>query len=201
MFSMATASSNPVSWLLSQFTFGKIFLAFVTYIAFRVAYQIVYYRFFHPLAKFPGPFWASVTRLWIAYHNLKEDEYLVVWDLHKKYGPVVRVTPTLLVVSDATKLPVIYHRYADKTKHYITGSFGKTESVFNMQDHKQHATFRKMIAGPYSFTNVRKMEPLIDARIKQWNAKLNEKFAKTGEKFDFAPWAVSVLGPGGLGYC
>ena len=187
---MATASANPVTGLLSQITFGRIFLAIFAYIGFKVAYQIVYYRFFHPLAKFPGPFWASVTRLWITYHNLKEDEYLVFWDLHKKYGPIVRVTPTLLVVSDATKLPSIYHRYADKSKHYITGSFGKTESVFNMQDHKQHAYFRKLIAGPYSFSNVKKMEPLLDQRIRDWINRLDTTFAKTGEKFDFAPWAV-----------
>lgn len=37
----------------------------------------------------------------------------------------------MLSVSDATKLPVIYHRFADKSQHYITGSFGKTESIFN----------------------------------------------------------------------
>lgn len=34
------------------------------------------------------------------------------------------------------------------------------------------------------------MEPLIDVRIKEWVDKISEKFAKTGDKFDFAPWAV-----------
>lgn len=63
-------------------------------------------------------------------------------------GPVIRITPTMLLVSDATKLPDIYSRHADKSKHYITGSFGKTESLFNMQDSKQHAHFRKIAAGP-----------------------------------------------------
>lgn len=63
-------------------------------------------------------------------------------------GPVVRITPTLLLVSDPTKLPDIYHRNADKTGHYITGSFGETESLFNIRSHKTHAAFRKHIAGP-----------------------------------------------------
>ena len=63
-------------------------------------------------------------------------------------GPVIRITPTMLLVSDATRLPEMYHRQANKSKHYITGSFGKAESVFNMQDWKQHAYHRKMIAGP-----------------------------------------------------
>jgi hypothetical protein len=63
-------------------------------------------------------------------------------------GPVVRITPTLLLVSDHEKLPEVYHRNADKTGHYITGSFGETESLFNMRSHKTHAVFRKHVAGP-----------------------------------------------------
>jgi hypothetical protein len=96
----------------------------------------------------------------------------------------------MLLVSDATKLPDIYHRQANKSKHYITGSFGKTESVFNMQEHKSHARFRKLIAGPYSFTKIKKMEPLIDTRIVEWVEALENRFAKTDARFDFAPWAV-----------
>ncbi|KAL1845821.1 hypothetical protein Plec18167_009274 [Paecilomyces lecythidis] len=183
---MAIEGSRLISFIAP----GNIALLVVGYYVFRFLWQIVYYRFFHPLSKFPGPFWASVTRLWIAYYNLRGDEYRVVYDLHKRYGPVVRITPTLIIVSDATKLPEIYDRYADKTAHYITGSFGKTESLFNMRDHKKHAFFRKIAAGPYSFTNVKKMEPLFDLRINHWISKMEDKFANTGEKFDFAPWAV-----------
>jgi hypothetical protein len=162
------------------------------------------------------------------YHNLKEDEPMVCMELHKKYGsrrpslsygynlltistgPIIRITPTLLLVSDATKLPDIYHRYADKSRHYVTGSFGTVESLFNMQDSKQHARFRKIAAGSYryvvfsdsntgemvlmerlhSFSNIKKMEPLIDLRVNDWIDSLSTRFAKTGETFDFAPNAV-----------
>ncbi|KAG0158664.1 hypothetical protein PDIDSM_6183 [Penicillium digitatum] len=142
------------------------------------------------VTNFPGPFWGSVTRLWIAWQNLQETEVPTVYALAKKHGPVVRITPTLLLVNDHKKLPELYHRNADKTGHYITGSFGETESLFNMRSHKTHAGFRKHIAGPYSFSNIKKMEPLVDERITQWIGKLNEKFAKSGEAFDFAWWAV-----------
>ncbi|KAF9638734.1 putative cytochrome p450 protein [Lasiodiplodia theobromae] len=169
---------------------SKLILTAIAYITFKVLYQIVYYRFLHPLAKFPGNFWGSVTRLWITYHNVKEDECQTFRELHKEHGPVIRITPTMLLVSDATKLPEIYHRNANKSQHYITGSFGKTESLFNMQDHKQHSYFRKIAASPYSFSNIKKMEPLIDARMKEWVKKIDHSFARTGGKFDFAPWAV-----------
>ena len=96
----------------------------------------------------------------------------------------------MLLVSDATKLPDIYHRQANKSKHYITGSFGNSESVFNMQEHRTHAAFRKLIAGPYSFTNIKKMEPLVDTRIEDWVEALDTRFVNSNSPFDFAPWAV-----------
>lgn len=51
---------------LSYLSFRNLILAILGYFVARVLYQIVYYRCFHPLSKFPGPFWGSVTRLWIA---------------------------------------------------------------------------------------------------------------------------------------
>lgn len=72
--------------LLSQVTVTKAILGLVGYIALRFVYQIVYYRFFHPLSVFPGPFWGSVTRLWIAWHNLQETEVPTVHALAKEYG-------------------------------------------------------------------------------------------------------------------
>ena len=96
----------------------------------------------------------------------------------------------MLLVSSADKLPDVYSRNANKSKYYVTGSFGKTESLFNMQDHRVHAHYRKIAAGPYSFSNIKKMEPLVDARMRAWMAKMDERFASTGERFDLAPWAV-----------
>lgn len=65
---------------------GLAALLWVVYVVGSFIWQIVYYRFFHPLAKFPGPFWGSVTRLWITYHNVKEDECQVFQALHRRYG-------------------------------------------------------------------------------------------------------------------
>ena len=188
---MASESATTLSRaIIAQITFTKLFLLFSAYLIFCALYQIIRYRFFHPLSKFDGPFLATVTRVWIAYHCIKGDEFQVFGELQKKYGDVVRITPTLLLVNDSTKMPDIYHRQANKSNFYVNGSFGDTESVFNMQDWRQHAYHRKMIAGPYSFTNIKKMEPLVDARISGWINKIDELFAKTGNIFDFCPWAV-----------
>jgi hypothetical protein len=173
--------------MVSYFTVKNALLFLLAYIALSAIYQVIRYRFFHPLSKFPGPFWGSVTRLWFAYRNLIGDENDVCMELHKQYGkssglqysltvngeylrvwfpgmlmlvptplgPVIRITPTLLLVSDATRLPEMYHRQANKSLHYITGSFGAVESVFNMLDWRQHAHYRKLIAAPVSYFCVR----------------------------------------------
>ena len=65
---------------------GKALLAVGTWVLYKWLYQIVYYRFFHPLKIFPGLFWGSVTRLWLGYRCVKVDECEVVIDLHKKHG-------------------------------------------------------------------------------------------------------------------
>ena len=96
----------------------------------------------------------------------------------------------MLLISDATKLPEVYARNANKSKYYVTGSFGKTESLFNMQDHRVHAHYRKIAAGPYAFSNIKKMEPLVDERMRHWVRIMGERFEGKGEKFDFAPWAM-----------
>jgi hypothetical protein len=178
---MSSTSQTP--HLLALLTPINILLAAISLPILSFTYQIIYYRFFHPLRHFPGPFWASVTRLWIAYHNILGDECETELALHKKYGPVLRITPTLLLVSDATKLPEVYSRQANKSSHYITGSFGEQESLFNMKEHKVHAHFRKIAAGPYAFSNIKKMEPLVDLRIGQWLEKLDGLFAEKSKHF------------------
>jgi hypothetical protein len=72
--------------VLSLVTVTNVILGLVAYVALKFGWQVIYYRFFSPLAKFPGPFWGSVTRLWIAWHNLQETEVPTVYALAQKYG-------------------------------------------------------------------------------------------------------------------
>lgn len=65
---------------------GLILALPLVYVLGSFAYQIIYYRFLHPLRTFPGPFWASVTRLWITYHNVNGDEPTTFQELHRIYG-------------------------------------------------------------------------------------------------------------------
>ena len=54
---------------------------------------VVYQRFLHPLASYPGPLAASLTNIWKSYYvyNLVLHEKLV--ELHEQHGAVVRIGP------------------------------------------------------------------------------------------------------------
>lgn len=46
----------------------------------------VYSLYFHPLSKYPGPFWARVSSFPSWWHGLKKDRHIWLFDLHEKYG-------------------------------------------------------------------------------------------------------------------
>lgn len=59
-----------------------------------VALYVVYQRLLSPFSRIPGPFWASLSRLWLAWHAYKGDVHAVTVRLHEKYGKVVRIAPS-----------------------------------------------------------------------------------------------------------
>lgn len=50
----------------------------------------IYRVFFHPLSKFNGPRLASLSKLWHVYHARNSTNYLLMDEIHKKYGALVR---------------------------------------------------------------------------------------------------------------
>ncbi|CAK7231404.1 hypothetical protein SBRCBS47491_007919 [Sporothrix bragantina] len=56
--------------------------------------MLVYRAAFHRLGRFPGPFGARLSNLWITGKSIqKQDKCLIIQDLHKQYGDIVRIAP------------------------------------------------------------------------------------------------------------
>lgn len=47
---------------------------------------IIYCRYFHPLRSIPGPFLASISRVWVVFRTATGDMELTQRALHKKHG-------------------------------------------------------------------------------------------------------------------
>jgi hypothetical protein len=51
----------------------------------------VYRLFLHPLRKFPGPTWARLSMFWKMNKMIRQNPYQMIDEMHRKYGPVVRL--------------------------------------------------------------------------------------------------------------
>jgi hypothetical protein len=58
---------------------------------------IIYRVYFHPLAKYPGPFFAKITNFYGAYYNGRGELHIQTEKQFKKYGPIVRQGPNKLI--------------------------------------------------------------------------------------------------------
>lgn len=79
-----SSSSSVLSHLLAR----SSKLATVA-VALAIIYSIglaVYRIYFHPLSKYPGPFWAKVTPFYDFYQAYSEHRAHNILALHNKYG-------------------------------------------------------------------------------------------------------------------
>ena len=77
-------------------------------LAFLALMYMLYVRYATPLRKIPGPFLASITKLWVVQQTRGLNRHLVDIDLRKKYGTMVRVAPNEVMISNLDAIKTIY---------------------------------------------------------------------------------------------
>lgn len=163
---------------------------------------IVYCRTVHPLARVPGPFLASFSRLWIWKHAREGQMHELQTKLHQKHGNLVRIAPNELSCSDPAAIKEIYKNQnpLEKTDFYTTWtntSFGKHKDNFSVTNEKEHSERRRIVNHVYSLSNVLKSEVYIDECSKLFIRKLGE-LADSARTIDLGQWlqmyAFDVIG-------
>ena len=76
----------------------------------------VYRVFFHPLAHIPGPFFAKLTHLWQTKSYFTGQWHSDVLKIHRKYGPVVRISPDEISFVDGDAMKRLYGHVKPCTK-------------------------------------------------------------------------------------
>jgi hypothetical protein len=81
--------------------------------------SIVLYRVspFHPLAKYPGPLLARVSRVYWSFASSSGLPHIRMQRLHERYGDVVRTGPNHLSIRDAAAIPAIFGARGPWAKH------------------------------------------------------------------------------------
>ena len=68
----------------------QAFEVFAVYTLSLLTSIFIYRRYCHRLRHFPGPFMASVTKLWQTTNTLDSQNHILLDGLHKQYGDFVR---------------------------------------------------------------------------------------------------------------
>ncbi|KAF7914933.1 hypothetical protein EAE99_010354 [Botrytis elliptica] len=166
-----------------------------------IAYRIIYNLYFHPLAKFRGPWYSSCFSLPLAIISIKRWEHQWVDGLIKKYGrdAPIRVAPEMLLFPRPSALKDIYwdRSLNEKSTFYGTGLFGPP-SLFTTLPSVEHVPLRKALgAAPWAIGDVRKdWERSMDDQILLFTKIMAEK-AKAGETVDLcdklAEFAADIM--------
>lgn len=169
---------------------------YVSCLSLSAAYWIcwvVYARTVHPLAKVPGPWLASITRLWICQQTFNGNFDSVQMELHKKYGPLVRIAPNEVVCTQPEAIKKIYPIQSplEKSDFYSTfaiNAFSKHPDLFSCTNERVHGQRRKIVNHVYSLTNVLRSEEYIDKCSHLFIERLGE-FADSGQTLSLSEWA------------
>lgn len=144
--------------------------AFVALALFYTVVKVVYRLYLSPLACIPGPKFAAATILYEFYYDviLGGQYTFKIMELHRRYGPIIRISPHELHVADPDFYSKLYATGASGERRdkydWFTKSFGLDFSTFSSSKHDTHKTRRAALAKPFSQRNLDKLEGVIRER-------------------------------------
>ncbi|KAH7254694.1 cytochrome P450 [Fusarium solani] len=155
--------------------------------------------FSSPLKKYPGPFLAKFTRLWYLYQAWTGDSHLVLDKLHRQYGPIVRITPSIIDVDIPELIKTMFSIKGDwlKTPFYhgssalVNGQI--VLNLFSQTDPVKHRKERQPIAKHYSSAGITTVEPHMDKVIDQFCNELEKRYIdgdNAGKVCDIGQWTL-----------
>ncbi|KAK3346444.1 cytochrome P450 family protein [Lasiosphaeria hispida] len=139
-------------------------MVFLLYLLSLATYRLV----LSPLAKFPGPRLAALSNWYEFYYDvILQGKFTAhIQQLHKKYGPIVRITPTELHIDDPDYFDTLYGRTGRRDKYsYFAGRFGGASDSFSTIDHDVHRMRRKAISPFFSAAKITDFQPVIRAKV------------------------------------
>jgi cytochrome P450 len=136
--------------------------------------------------------------------------HLIVQDLHRKYGEVVRIAPDELSFAMSAAWDDIYSNQGQvafpKSKTWHGNPPGYDTSVFNALDAKDHARQRRAMDPGFTERAVLRQEPIVQGYADQLIQRLSERTSASAQKsttINIVEWlnfiAFDIIGDLGFG--
>uniref|UniRef100_P9WEF1 Cyotochrome P450 monooxygenase vniB n=1 Tax=Virgaria nigra TaxID=1085564 RepID=VNIB_VIRNI len=159
-------------------------------LAYRLALS-VYRVWFHPLSKFPGPTLLSVSYLPYRYSSQIAGSWVrKLPALHRRYGPIVRISPNQLAIDGAVAWPEVYaHRSGGKKE------FARPKGLIFPGDHlsilgaprEDHRRMRRQLAPAFSDGALNEQEITITKYVDMFLDRL-EEHSQGGKSLNIVEW-------------
>ncbi|KAB5558628.1 cytochrome P450, partial [Coniochaeta sp. 2T2.1] len=150
---------------------------------------VVYRLFFHPLSHIPGPRLAAVTYWYESYYDIIKSPGGQYWhkleELHKIYGPIIRINPDEVQINDPEWYNKIYAGGSIKRNRYarsVAGN-GAPGSMASAVSHDLHRLRRGSLNPFMSKAAVQRLEGRIQSQLSILCRRLSE-FMGRGEIVD-----------------
>ncbi|KAF7917662.1 uncharacterized protein EAE98_010078 [Botrytis deweyae] len=192
--------------ILQPFMEHSLLILITTFLVCQVT-LVVYRLYFSPLAKFPGPKLAAASLckrkfleeekdclIVVSLQEMRYEFYYDVWrdgqftfkirELHKVYGPIIRISPHQLHVYDPAFYEELYSQHKVRHKYaYFLDRFQLPGSAFGSVDHKLHRERRAALNKYLSKQTIKKLEPMLLDMLDKLCRRI-EEFKEKGEKLD-----------------
>ncbi|KAI1412121.1 hypothetical protein F5Y13DRAFT_47653 [Hypoxylon sp. FL1857] len=170
---------QAISDLLSWPHLGSILFVYFATLSF-------YRLFLHPLSYFPGPKLAAVSRWYEAYYDVVQNgQYTFkIAELHKRYGPIVRISPHELHVSDPAFFDQIYRQDGVWDKYaWSVDAFATQGDMLLTPEHELHKARRQPL-NPFFKARVNGHQDMIHRHLEKLCDRISI-FSESRETFNF----------------
>lgn len=161
------------------------------------ASRAIFRLYFHPLAKVPGPRLAALSYWYETYYDVFKSPGGQYWhkleELHKEYGPIIRINPDEVQIHDPEFYDQIYVSGATKRHRYsrANNANGSPGSMASTVSHDLHRVRRNSLNPFFSKAAVSRFEARIQSQVKVLCQRL-ASFMDRGEIVDMGVAMTSL---------
>lgn len=193
---MIAFSSPPIS-TYSLAVLGSCLLLVYTVTA------ILYRLYFHPLAKYPGPFWSRISHLPAFWHSLRQDRHIWLLYLQQQYGTTFRFTPDQLLINTPAGVGALCKPKGNIHKSIFYKAWARqndSPSSIKDLDPASHGRKRKIWERILSDKALQEYAPHIFAYIHQFCDIIDAKIDENARGCSVDAWSPGVDINNGI-YC
>lgn len=125
-----------------------------------------------PLSRIPGPKAFAITKWRLAYEDRKGTSTRFIYHLHQKYGPAIRIGPSMVSFNSLTAMRTIYgpgSQYGRTDFYSMFDVYGRP-NLFTFYSTTEHGQRKKLLSHAYSKSVVLKqpITTLVEEKAKKY---------------------------------